>query len=157
MPQVILNPRKKFKFEVIIPNAYEIEIFGAQEVTLPDQEVEQVEHGVGVTAVKTGGLVKKGNLTINRIMSAGAGTPSGKKFVEWGLEVQNANTQVGGDPDQYGKTIIINELSNDNIIIDTHTYTGCWPTRINGRELSRVQSENTVESVEFSVDYVDET
>lgn len=157
MVQVILNPRKQFKFEIIIPSGFEIETFGCQEVTLPDQEVDQVEHGVGVGVVKTGGLAKKGNLTLNRIMSAGSGTVTGRQFIEWQKQVQNMNTQVGGDPSEYGKVIIIRELSPDNVILDTHTYTGCWPTRINGREFNRVQSENTVESVEFSVDYVDET
>lgn len=155
MGQAILNPRKKFKYRVIIPTEPNLETFGCQEVTLPDNEVESVEHGFGNTVIKTGGLAKVGTLTLNRIMSANYGSVSGTIFREWQKRVQDAQAQIGGDPLVYKGVVIIEELTGDNFVLNTHTFTGCWPTRINGREFSRTDSANTVESVEFAVDYAD--
>ena len=138
-----------------------MEPFGAQQVTLPDSEVEMVEHGFGNTVLKTAGLSKPGTLKIDRIISADTLTGvNGAAFFEWQKLAQDPFTQTGGDPLDYKMTVIVEELGNlgvggnPPVVLNTWTFEGCWPTRINGREFDRTASENLMESIELSVDYI---
>jgi len=156
----ILNPRKKFHFEVVFPLVTEADLpkFSVQMITIGDNEVEVVEHGYGNTVLKTAGLVKPANVTLDRIMPAGVDLVSaayGNYFWEWQKLAQNALVGSGGNPTDYKKVMEIRELANDGTsILNTWFLVGAWPSMINGREFDRTASENTVESVELAVDFI---
>jgi len=160
----VKNPRKSFNFLIEVVNMAFMPVFGAQEVTLPDMEVEPVEHGFGNTVLKTAGLVKPGTLKINRIISldpGGAAANESEGFHIWQQMAQNAYSQSGSDPDDYKFVVIVKEISNQGfgpvkepVVVSTFTMLGCWPRRINGREYKRADSANLVESVELEVDYM---
>jgi hypothetical protein len=53
----------------------------------------------------------------------------------------------------YKKTIVITEHAEDgHTVLNTWTASGVWPCKINGLDLDRMASENSIESIEFSVD-----
>ena len=150
----ILNPRKKFKFRVTFLTLPQLEPFAVQEITLGDNEIEPVEHGFGNTVLKTAGMVKPGNVTLQRIMAASTSSVSGE-FWEWARLAQDPLTQAGGDPATYKRVLQVDELANDGqTALDTWYIAGAWPATINGREFSATDSANTIESVELAVDFV---
>jgi hypothetical protein len=71
----------------------------------------------------------------------------------WINLVQNEFTGGGTIPDVYKKACQIQKLGTDLLTpTNTWNYTGVWPSKINGIELDRVSSENTIETIEFCVD-----
>lgn len=150
----LTNPRKKFKFRItILPLPY-LEPFAVQEVTNPSHDIEEVEHGAGVTTLKTAGMVKIGKGSISRILSANKTDVSGVIW-EWARIAQDHLFGIGGDPKDYKRVVQVDELANDgNTAIDTWYWIGCWPSTINGREFNRTDSNNTVESFELTCDGV---
>lgn len=143
----ITNPHKKFQFSIFIVG---MNPFLAQKVTLADREIEKVEHGEGNHLVKTAGMVKIGDLKIEKMMSASA---PDRLFWAWVALIQNEVTGGGTIPEVYKKAAQVQLLGNDGVsVIRTWNYVGLWPFKINGIELDRVSSDNTVESIEFSVD-----
>lgn len=147
MAAKVSNPRKQFQFTIIIPG---LDPFLAQEVKTADTEFDVAEHGDTNFLVKTAGIRKIGTLTVSRIQRADR---IDTYFKKWADRIQNTVTGGGQLPSQYKTAVIVEEYSNDGItVIERAIYTGCWPQKINGKELSRKGSENTVESIEFSVD-----
>ncbi len=145
----VSNPRKQFNFSIQIAEA-PIQPFLCQEVDLPEINIESTSHGDTNHDIKTGGRVIVGNTTIQKIMTTSG---ADNYFYDWALLV--ADTVLGGGltPDQYKRTVIISELAEDGIsVINTWVLAGCWPTRINGQKLNRLSSDNSIESVELSVD-----
>jgi phage tail-like protein len=143
----IANPHKKFQFSVFI---FGINPFLFQKLTTADRELDQIEHGEGNHLVKTAGLVKLGNVVVDKIDNA-----SIPEKIMWGWinSIQNEFTGGGLIPEAYKKAIQIQKLStNMRTPIKTWNYIGAWPCKINGVELDRVSSENTIETIEFSVD-----
>lgn len=141
------NPRKQFQFNVIIPG---LNPFLAQEVKTPDEEFDNVEHGDTGYLVKTAGMKKIGQLTITKIAPADS---TDTYFRNWARQI--LDTRIGGGlpPSAYKCSIIVEEFGNDNLtVIERTIYNGCWPQKINGKDLSRKGSDNTVQSIEFSID-----
>lgn len=152
----IINPRKKFNFRVSILPEPIIPIFSVQTITLGESAIDIVEHGFGNTVLKTGGLVKIGNLTMERIMESGLGDIAASIW-EWHWMVQDPTMQVGGNPKSYKRIIKIDELGNgfgSPTAVNTWFAVGAWPATINGREYDRQSSDNLIESVEFAIDYL---
>ena len=59
-------------------------------------------------------------------------------------------------PSQYWENVIVNELAEDGVsVLNTHLFEEVWPCKITGLDLDRMASENTIESIEFSVGTVD--
>jgi hypothetical protein len=147
----IENPRKQFNFQVFIPG---LNPFLAQKVTKPDFSIDQVEHGDVNYKVKTGGLPNVGNLVIDKISSA---TSPDSWVFQWMKTVQNMLLGGGALPSLYKRTLVVEEYSTDGVtLLNRETYRGCWPCKRNGVELNRMGSENTLESIEFSVDIPDQ-
>tara|TARA_R110000772_G_scaffold149660_2_gene260367 strand:- start:556 stop:1017 length:462 start_codon:yes stop_codon:yes gene_type:complete len=145
----ISNPRKKFNFTIQIPSA-PLPPFLVQNVEIPDREIESVEHGDTNHDIKTGGRIKIGNITLEKIATT---TGSDSYFEDWMATVQDAITGGGLAPTLYKKTILITELAEDGTTaLNIWTAEGCWPTKRNGISLDRTESDNTIESVELSVD-----
>jgi hypothetical protein len=126
--------------------------FLAQEVKTPDGEFDVVEHGDAGYLVKTAGLRKIGNITVNKISPADGPDIT---FDVWHNSILNFVTGGGLPPIGYKKPIIVEQYSNDGIsVIKTKMYLGCWPNKINGEDLNRKGSENTMNSIEFCIDTV---
>ena len=147
MPAKIPNPRKQFQFNIIIAG---LNPFLVQEVKTPDEDHDVVEHGDTNFDVKTAGKKKISTLTITKIFRADFPEYD---FKNWARDIQNTLTGGGLPPSQYKRAIIVEEYGNDGrTVIDRTTYTGCWPSKINGKDLSRRGSDNTTQSIEFQVD-----
>tara|TARA_R110002020_G_scaffold54690_5_gene152277 strand:- start:3518 stop:3979 length:462 start_codon:yes stop_codon:yes gene_type:complete len=145
----ISNPRKKFNFTISIPTA-PIDPFLVQNVEIPEREIEVVEHGDTNHDIKTGGRVKIGMITLEKISTT---TGADVYFEDWMLLVQNEVIGGGSAPAIYKKLIIITELAEDGTTqINQWTAIGCWPSKRNSISLDRTESDNTIESVELCVD-----
>lgn len=143
----IANPHKKFQFSIFI---FGMNPFLAQKVFLADRELDIVEHGEGNHLIKTGGMIKFGNLRIEKLYNASL---PDKLMWSWINLVQNEFTGGGFIPEVYKKAVQIQKLASDGAtVINSWTYTGVWPQKINGIELDRLSSENTIENVEFCID-----
>ena len=148
----IKNPRKTFRFSITVISPFgQLEAFLVQDIQHPDVDVEPVSHGDVNYDVKTPGRVMVGNATLNKIMKTDG---PDNFFHDWRMACQLEG--VGGFvPDAVKKDIIVAELGEGgDTIINTHRWVGCWPTKITGQSNSRTESENTIESVELSVDEV---
>lgn len=144
---IIANPRKQFQFRISIPG---INPFLVQKVRMPDVEVEVIEHGDTNFDVKTGGRKKVGMLSIEKLAPADGLDDS---LWQWIHSIQNTATGGGAFPSQYKSWILIEELSTDGVTsIRRQELEGCWPSKINGIELDRASSGNTIESIDFAVD-----
>lgn len=145
----VTNPRKGFNFVISFPG-YPFEPILAQKVTTPDIDIEQTEHSEGIYSVKTGGRIKIGNVNIDKIART---TESDSFFTSWAQQVADPVVNGGILPDAYKRSCVIDEVAENGVtVIDRHVYLGVWPTKLNGKELNRMSSDNTVQSVELSVD-----
>lgn len=143
----IANPHKKFQFSIFL---FGMNPFLAQKVTLPDRDIEQVEHGEGNYMVKTAGMIKYTNLRVEKISN---GSLPEKIIWAWMHSIQDEFTGGGVIPEIYKKAVQVQKLgTNGSNLIGAWNYIGAWPCKINGVELDRLSSENTIESIEFSVD-----
>lgn len=148
MPAKVKNPRKKFNFRISFVK-HPMNAFLAQKVTLPDIEIEEVAHGDVNRDVKTAGRVSVGTLTVEKLM-----TTSGPDnwLHDWLFSCQDLINGGGLTPDQYKETVLVEELAEDAFtVINTTICDEVWPKKVNGLELDRMSSENTLESIEFSV------
>src|SRR3972149_8560232 len=103
----ISNPRKQFQFTInITPGT--IDPFLAQKVTIPDFEIEIAEHGDVNYLVKTGGIHKFGNVTIEKITSA-TNTVTDNIW-EWTKMVQDVLVGGGLLPIMYKRFIQVDQF-----------------------------------------------
>jgi len=154
----LLNPRKGFNFRISFPGNPGMPVFSVQKVTSPDSNVEAVAHGVGNTQIKTAGQHTAGDAKIERIIPATKGPTSSdvaRFFRDWQRLAQDPLTGGGSDPLLYKHPVLVEELANDGLtVLNSELWSGTWPTKINGKEYSRTDSENLVETVDLSVDVV---
>lgn len=149
MPAKVPNPRKQFLFTIFMPG---LDPFLAQEVKQPDDEFDVAEHGDVGHDIKTAGKRKLSNLSVTKILPS---TTLDTYMRNWRNRIRNFITGGGELPSTYKTAIIIEEYSADGItVLERHVYGGCWPQKVNGRDFSRKGSDNTVETLEFSVDEV---
>ena len=72
------------------------------------------------------------------------------------MSVQDMLLGGGLTPSQYWETVQINELAEDGVsILNSWICEEVWPTRLNGQDLDRMSSDNTIEEIEFSVGTVE--
>lgn len=147
----IANPRKQFQFNVIIPG---LNPFLVQKIKSPDMEFEVAEHGDTNFVVKTAGIRKVGSLTLEKISSA---TGIDAFMSVWFNQIGNTATGGGLPPSAYKKTIVIEQLGNDNVsVIQTWVIKGAWPQKRNGIDFDRKGNDNSMETIEFACDEVDD-
>lgn len=148
----ITNPHKKFQFKIELGL---LDNFLAQEVTIPEAGADVVEHGDMNFIVKTAGIMKYGTLKINKLFSNNPDALN-TLMMDWVKGCQNVFTGGGDIPDDYKIRARIIQLANDGITPRAvWEFEGLWPSKVNDIELSRVSSENTIESVEFQIDKMD--
>jgi len=148
----IQNPRKKFNFSIqIVPQP--INPFLAQKVVIPEVALGMVKHGDTNHDIKTAGRVEYGDVEIEKISTTSG---ADNYFFDWLVSCQDAVIGGGLLPNQYKRIITITELAEDGTsILNTWVLTGAWPNKINGTELSRQDTENTMESVSICVDKIE--
>lgn len=156
----VANPRKGFNFRITVINAAGaiLNNFLVQEVSLPETSVDVVEHGDTNHIVKTGGMKKYGMLKIKKLCPADLTSGLDDFVWSWINGIQNENLGGGLTPIAYWRTIRIEQLAPNGLTpIAIHTYEECWPTRVNGIDLNRMQSNNVIEDIEFSVNRMQRT
>lgn len=120
---------------------------------MPDIEIEQVAHGDINRDVKTAGRVTISNLIVEKLMTTSG---SDTWLHDWLYSCQDHIVGGGLVPSQYWETVIVNELAEDGVsVLNTHLFEEVWPCKVNGQELDRMASENSIESIEFSVGTAD--
>lgn len=148
----VKNPRKKFLWSIKFVK-HPLNPYLFQNVQLPEITVEQVTHGDINRDVKTAGRVSVGNLTAQKLMTTDG---SDTWLWDWINACQDHILGGGLTPSQYWETAIVSELAEDGkSVLNSWYLDEVWPTRVNGLELSRVDSENTIEDIEFSVGIID--
>lgn len=148
MPR-IQNPHKKFQFGLLL---YGMDEMRAQKVTTPEYSLDVIEHGEGAYKVKTAGMVNFSTFTIEKIEG---GLLPDKLFWRWIQSIVNARAGTGLPAEAYKQNAQIFKRNVLGVNIGTWVCEGVFPMKINGVELDRVSSENTIETIEFSVDLVD--
>ena len=148
----IKNPRKTFLFQIIFTK-HPINAYLFQKATIPEVSVEEVEHGDVNRSVKTAGRVSVGTLTVSKLETTSG---SDTWLWDWLMSVQDMLLGGGLTPSQYWETEQINELAEDGVsILNSWICEEVWPTRLNGQDLDRMSSDNTIEEIEFSVGTVE--
>lgn len=148
----VKNPRKKFLWQITFVN-HPINSYLFQNVQLPEVSVEQVEHGDINRSVKTGGRVTVGNLTARKLETTSG---SDTWLWDWICSVQDQRLGGGLTPPEYWETLRVDELAEDGVsILNSWVCEEAWPCKVNGQELDRMSSENTLEDIEFSVGICD--
>lgn len=144
----VKNPRKKFLWQIVFVK-HPINPFLFQSVTLPEVTIEQVSHGDINRDVKTGGRISIGNLTASKLSTTSG---SDTWLWDWMMSIQDLALGGGLTPSQYWEVMQVNELAEDGkSILNSWLCTEVWPTKLNGQELDRVSSDNSIEEIEFSV------
>lgn len=152
MPAQINNPRKKFLWSIQFVE-HPVNNYLFQNITLPEVTIEQVSHGDINRDVKTAGRISVGNLTASKLE-----TTSGSDVWIWAWLSACQNMILGGGltPSEYWSTCIVNELAEDGVsVLNSWICSEVWPTRVNGQELDRMSSDNSIEEIEFSVGYIE--
>lgn len=148
----ITNPRKEFNFSIQVVQA-PINPFLVQKVTLPEITIAQVKHGDTNHDVKTGGRIEYGDIEIEKLMTTSG---ADNYFYDWASSI--ADSIIGGGlvPEMYWRTLIISELAEDGTsILNSWIARECWPTKINGQELNRMGTENSLERITLSTNGVE--
>lgn len=143
------NPRKKFNWSIqISPDPLNPFLF--QKVEMPESSIAQDEHGDTNHSIKTAGRVEYANIRAEKLMSS----RSGDNYMwSWHDTCQSSVIGGGAIPDVYKKTIIVTELAEDGVtVLNTWMAFGVWPCKVTPTELSRTDSGNAIETIEFSVD-----
>lgn len=148
----VKNPRKNFMWSILFPK-HPINTYLFQKCTLPDIEIEQVSHGDINRDVKTAGRVSVSNLVVEKLLTTSG---SDTWIYDWLYSCQDMIIGGGLPPSQYWETAIVNELAEDGVsVLNTHVYEEVWPCKITGLDFDRMSSENTIESIEFSIGTAD--
>ena len=145
----VKNPRKKFLWSLQFIK-HPIEPYLFQSVDLPEVSIEQVSHGDINSDIKTGGRISVGNLTARKLETTSG---SDTWMWDWMMSVQDLQLGGGLTPTQYKETVLVSELAEDGVsVLNQWVCDGVWPQKVNGQNLDRMSSDNTIEDIEFSVD-----
>lgn len=145
------NPRKGFNFSFGIA-PLPVNNWLVQEVDIPEISVDVVEHGDTNHDTKTGGRMKYTTVNLTKLMTTDG---PDNYFFDWINSVADVIIGGGLPPQAYKRIVTINELAEDGeTIINTWVCQGAWPSKINGQKLARMESSNSLESVELQVDKV---
>lgn len=148
----ISNPRKKFAYTIQIA-PIPINPFLVQKVTIPEIEVETTAHGDTNHDINTAGRVRYGKLKLEKIETTSG---ADNYFFDWISSAQDVIIGGGNIPNFYKRIITISELAEDGTsVLNTWICKGAFPNKINEQELDRMSSDNTIESIELTVDKVE--
>ena len=144
----VKNPRKKFLWQIIFVE-HPVNSYLFQNISLPEITIEEVAHGDINRDVKTGGRVTIGTMTAQKLETTSG---SDTWLWDWMMSVQDHQLGGGLTPPEYWSIANVNELAEDGVsVLNSWILTEVWPTRLNGQELDRMSSDNSIEEIEFSV------
>lgn len=147
-----VNPRKKFPWTVEFEG---LEPVLVQKVKIPVLSVEAAEHGVSNILVKTGGMIKVGDIELMKLMFM---NKNENWAYDWMKSVSNPENGQVGIPAIYKRNgYIIFYQPDMQSILEKWQVFGCWPKEIEKDELDKTSSENIMEKVVLSCDYVIKT
>lgn len=147
----ITNPRKNYNFKAIISAQY-YNPFMVQELKTPDVDIDVVEHGQANSTIKTAGQIKYTNAQLKGIIPQ----EQGLDWVQvWIKDVQDILRGGGLVPNMYKKNLQVVYLGIDGkTVVETETWEGAWPCKLNGKDLKAIGSENIINDLELCVDKV---
>lgn len=143
------NPRKQFQWRIRFDSLKGNE-FEFQTCTLPQIEIDQTEHGETNNIIKTPGIVHFTNLVLGKLKPNNV---NDQALRVWIHSCQNAMLGVGLPASVVKDGCTISLVDEMGLDVEEHRVEGIWPCIINGIELSRVSSDNVIETIEFAVDY----
>lgn len=148
----IENPRKEFNFTLsVAPLPFNPWL--AQEVDLPDSEIDVTAHGDTNHDINTAGRRKLGKITIKKLMTTDG---PDNYFYDWHASCQDFISGGGLPPIAYKRVMTFSELAEDNAtVINTWIAVGCWPNKISGNKLRRTGSDNIIEEIEITCDKIE--
>lgn len=142
------TPIKKFNFGIEIAGIDQLEF---QDITVPDVDLDVVEHGAGNYTVKTAGLKKVGTGTLKRLKFAESANTD---FVwNWLNAAQNSQTGGGGLAIDYKLNIVFKQYAPNNVtVLAREIWVGAWVSSYKRGDFSRTSSDNVVEELTIQVD-----
>lgn len=144
----VKNPRKRFLWSLTFIK-HPINPYLFQMINIPEVFVDEIRHGDTNRDVKTGGRVMVGSMTAEKLETTDG---SDTWFWDWLMSVQDLQLGGGLTPSRYWETVLITEHAEDGVsIVNQWIADEVWPMRLNQQELNRMSSDNTIESIEFSV------
>lgn len=143
----IANTRKVFNFRVEILGLNQFEI---QKVTLPEIEVEKVEHGDTNHSIKTAGRVTVGDMVWEKLRPL----PTPDNFAwTWLQQAQNIMSGGGQLSTGYKRNVVIKEMdTTGTITVNKWMCEGTWVTKLGQADMDRQASDNIIETITLSVD-----
>ena len=146
MPKVA-NTRKVFNFRVEIAGVDQFEI---QKVTLPEYEVESVEHGDVNYKVKTAGMVSISDMTFEKVKRLPG---SDIDIWTWLTSAQSITAGGGLLSVGYKRVVVIKEMDPTGLnTVNSYVLGGCWVKKVANSDFDRTSSDNSIETVTLSVD-----
>lgn len=144
---MIPNPRKVFNFRIEIAG---FDQFEAQNVEIPEIELEITEHGDTNHSIKTAGRVKIGDITMEKLRPLPV---PDSMFWSWLNAAQDILLGGGQLPSFYKKIVVIKEMDSTGLVaVNSWMCIGTFPKKISSNKLDRMSSDNLLETVVFSVD-----
>lgn len=147
------NTRKKFPWTLEFEG---LEAALAQKVKLPTLTVDAAEHGSGNVLIKTGGMIKIGDIEISKLMFS---NKNESWAYNWMRQVSDPELGVIGVPSEYKKNGYIIFYGPDmQTVLEKWQVFGCWPKEIEKDELDKTAvADNLMEKVVLSCDWVKRT
>lgn len=142
----VAHTRKSFQFRIELSGVDQFEV---QKVTLPEIEIDAVEHGDTNRVIKTPGMIKTGDLVFEKVR------PLGNDMYAWDRLSMAQNPLTGGGelPIVVKHPIIIKEMDTTGMVtLNKWVCSGCWIKKISSSDLDRTSSDNIIETITFSVD-----
>lgn len=144
-----VNPRKKFPWTVEFEG---LEPALVQRVKIPVVSVDVTEHGSSNILIKTGSMVKVADIELNKLMFM---DKNENWAYDWLRKVSDPETGIMGIPSEYKRNgYIILQAPDLETILEKWQVVGCWPKEIEKDELDKVSSDDLIERVVLSCDYV---
>lgn len=144
-----VNPRKKFSWSVEFDG---LEPILVQKVKLPVLSVDVHEHGQANMLIKTGGMVKVGDVELTKMLFQ---NKSERWAYEWMRQVSNLENGQVGLPNDYKKNGFIIWYGTDGTtVLQKWQVVGCWPKNIDLDELDKLSSDNVMEKITLSCDQI---
>lgn len=134
---------KQFQYSIEIEG---LEQFLAQELTLPDVTVDEVEHGEGNIVVRTPGMMKFGDLTVSKLVASTVSDTWASDLIR---QINNPDTNTGQPVTTIFKTVVIRLKDIAGNVKKTYELFDCWIKQKTGISLSSTTSDNIIEEAIF--------
>lgn len=145
-----VNPRKKFPWSVEFEG---LEPALVQRVKIPTLTVDTAEHGAGNILIKTGGMVKVGDIELNKLMFL---NKNENWAYDWLRQVSDPENGTIGLPSEYKRNGYIIAYDTDLVsVLEKWQVVGCFVKEIEKEEIDKSAGDaNMLERVVLSCDYV---